>query len=187
MPYNRSKHFLWNHVLFTALIHKVLHVNSRRIHLDQNRYPRMENGKYCHENNIVADLLPYNPEIANLALYWTYRGRWCKMPKNKNHTGPNARGWRVASIECYQDDHGRLREAFAYGDDEKNILVWYDLKEFKKEYSSWVEPKPQYENTKRFFEGLKLEKKKEEDNQVSSSSNNPDQGQTQILIITKWY
>ena len=94
-----------------------------------------------------------------------------------------------SQLECYQDDHGKLREAFAYGDDEKNILVWYDLKEFKKEYSSWVEPKPQYENSKILFEGRRSKKKKEEDNQVSSSSssNNPDQGQTQILIITKWY
>ena len=53
------------------------------------------------------------------------------MPKYSNITG-STRGWRIARIEKYLDDEGRNKEAFAYGDDEKNILVWYDLEEFKK-------------------------------------------------------
>ena len=60
----------------------------------------------------------------------------CDRPKNRNYTGPTARGWRTAMIERYLDDEERIKEAFAYGDDEKNILVWYDLGEFKGKFSN---------------------------------------------------
>ena len=132
-----------------------------------------ENGMYYHEKNVIPDLPYYHPDRTNLALDWTYHGRWCDIPRNRNHTGPAARGWRIARIEKYLDEEGRIKEAFAYGDDEKNILVWYDLEEFKRRFSNWIEPnpdKPPYENTRRFFKGLRIEKNREEENQVSSSN-----------------
>ena len=114
---------------------------------------------YYHEQNVIPDLPYYHPDRTDLALDWTYHGRWCDIPRNRNHTGPAARGWRIARIEKYLDEEGRIKEAFAYGDDEKNILVWYDLEEFKRHFSNWIEPnpdKPPYENTRRFYKGLRI-------------------------------
>ena len=63
------------------------------------------------------------------------------------------------SVKNLYGGRGILKEAFSYGDDEKNILVWYDLEEFKEKFLNGNEPKPDklpYENTRRLFKGLRI-------------------------------
>ena len=64
------------------------------------------------------------------------------LPKHQKYAGSNPRQRRVARVEKYRDEEGVIREAFAFGDSDKNLLVWYSLEAFRAQFYNWIEPNP---------------------------------------------
>ena len=70
--------------------------------------------------------------------------------------GDDPRIYRIARIEKYIDRRGQIREAIAYGQLEKEIVVWYDLKRVKQTFSCWIVPTiSKWENTRNWSQEAK--------------------------------
>ena len=49
------------------------------------------------------------------------------------------------------------RGLVSHGQEETKLLVWYDIEDIKNAIPGWTEPiKPIYENTKKFYRGLRM-------------------------------
>ena len=67
-------------------------------------------------------------------------GRWVPAPVYQDAEGDDPRSHRIARIEKYIDKKGQIKEFLAYGQMEKDILVWYDLEKLKQTFSCWIVP-----------------------------------------------
>ena len=102
--------------------------NSHGIQLIK-RYPEEpgRQGRHHHESHIISNLPDWHPTYTRLSLEWTNTGKWVSVPKHDDHVGPEPWNYSIGSRERYIDEKGQMKEAIAYGLDEKNQAVWYDL------------------------------------------------------------
>ena len=63
-----------------------------------------------------------------------------KSSSNQGLNGDNFYTYRVTRIEKYIDNNGTMKEALSYGDRDTHLMVWYDLGEIRKAFSSWRIP-----------------------------------------------
>ena len=82
------------------------------------------------------------------------RGKWVFEPALQTVEGDDPRLYRIARIEKYIDVRGQTKEAIAYGQLKKDLLVWYDLEKKQQAFPHWVIPViPKWENTENWHAG----------------------------------
>ena len=96
--------------------------------------------KHPHHRRVKKELGSFHPKETSLNLEWSHEGSWQKCPKiatNKN--GPNYFNFWVGRVEPYIDINGELKRAFAYGDSNVSLYLWYSIDEMQ-EVMDWVIP-----------------------------------------------
>merc|ERR1712208_31812 len=102
---------------------------------------------------IHPDLKPWHPHWTTLKLDWSMSGKWVLAPISQDSQGDDPNIYRIARIEKYIDRRGQIREAIAYGQLEKEIMVWYDLERVKQTFSRWIVPTiSKWENTRNWIQ-----------------------------------
>ena len=79
-------------------------------------------------------------------------GYWLKLPTN-NETGrlieANLTSFNIGRVENYVTEEGEAKQAFAYGDKDSELLVWYRMEDLKKYFDHFeFSSTPMWENTR---------------------------------------
>ena len=103
---------------------------------EEDNRRRLEAGRHYHHNCIsprIAHLKDY-PKFSELSLIWTITGYWLKIPTN-NVTGrlteTTLSSYNIGRVENYVTESGGIKQAFAYGDRDSDILVWYLMEDIQ--------------------------------------------------------
>ena len=101
--------------------------------MEENRR-RLEAGRHYHHNRVSTRLKWNHPRFSELSLIWTITGKWLKLPTN-NETGrlieANLTSFNIGRVENYVMEEGETKQAFAYGDIDSNLLVWYQMEDLQ--------------------------------------------------------
>ena len=109
----------------------------------EKRYTRAEDGSYPMLAKIHTDLRDWHCQPADYNLYWTISGYWVRAPTSQEPTitsqeqvGP----FKACRIESFIDIKGNIHKALSYGEEDKSLVVWYDLKDIQNTFPRWTIP-----------------------------------------------
>ena len=86
-------------------------------------------------------------------------GYWLKAPKCNDcvyTTQDQIKNWKACRIETFIEADGSRHKALAYGDEDTNLVVWYDLNDIKNTFPQWSIPETSDIENKRKFNYVKI-------------------------------
>ena len=128
--------------------------------MEENRR-RLKAGRHYHHNRVSTRLKWNHPRFSELSLIWTITGKWLKLPTN-NETGrlieANLTSFNIGRVENYVTEEGEIKQAFAYGDRDSDLLVWYQMEDLQAFFCNFEFPSiPVWENSRKWREDLQID------------------------------